>query len=82
MQMKTEITPFETIHNDLLADVGGGNGFWENAKNLGKAAVNGGVNTLNFFHDHPINAGKFGTFSVGGSRIDKPFKDDPLSKVH
>ncbi len=82
--MSTDINTesnLETINHDILVDVSGGASFLDNAKNLGKAAVNGGVNTLNFLHDHPISAGKFGEFKVGGSRIDKPFKDNPLSKV-
>ena len=75
---------FETIDSSALAGINGGN--WvsdlgNDAKNLGKAAVNGGANAINFLHDHPIDAGKFGTFSVGGGRVQKPFTDDPLSKV-
>jgi hypothetical protein len=53
----------------------------DDVENLGKAAVNGAVNTLNFFHEHPITIGKAGTFSVGGSRVTKPFTNDPLSHL-
>ncbi len=78
--MKTNCE-FETV--DTLARVVGGFS-WPSAndwKNLGKATVNGGVNTLNFFHDHPVELGKFGKFTIGGDRVTKPFTDDPLSHV-
>jgi hypothetical protein len=76
-------TAFDNIDIEMLTRVGGGDsgGFWQDMQNLGKAAVNGGVNTLNFVHDHPIELGKFGKFTIGGDRIEKPFKNDPRSQV-
>lgn len=76
-------TAFEIIDNEMLARVSGGDsgGFWEDVQNLGKATVNGGVNALNFLHDHPIELGKLGKISIGGDRIEKPYKNDPLSQV-
>ena len=84
MKEQTPMTmnAFETITTDMLATVGGGvDNPWSSFVNLGKAAVNGAVNVINFFHDHPIEAGKFGTFAVHGGRVAKPFRDDPLSKA-
>ena len=76
-------TAFEAIDIEVLTRVDGGDGggFGQDMQNLGKATVNGGVNVLNFLHDHPIELGKLGKFTIGGDRIDKPFKDDPLSQV-
>ena len=80
---KTPTAQLDTIATTDLDDATGGlhmptvNDF----KNVGKAAVNGGANTLNFFHDHPIELGKLGTFQVGGDRVTKPFTNDPLSHV-
>jgi hypothetical protein len=77
------IAAFETIHIEVLADVGGGEGGngWTDLGNLGKAAVNGGVNVLNFFHEHPISLGSLGTYGVEGSRINKPFTNDPWHEI-
>jgi hypothetical protein len=85
IQVKTNnASEFETFTDDQLLHIDGGYSWGDlgnDAKNLGKAVANGGVNTLNLLHDHPIEAGKFGKFTIGGNRIEKPFHDDPLSKV-
>ena len=72
------LNTFETVGADSLATVNGGS--WTNLLNLGKAAVNGAVNVVNFFHDHPTQFGPW-NFSFGGDRLAKPFTDDPLSKA-
>jgi hypothetical protein len=71
------------VDDDLLVSVSGGLHIpsWNDVLNVGKAAANGGANTLNFFHDHPIELGKLGEFKVGGDRVTKPFTNDPLSHV-
>jgi hypothetical protein len=56
-------------------------GSWDDLVNVGRAIANGGANTLNFFHDHPVSLGAAGTFSVGGDRVTKPFQHDPLSQI-
>lgn len=76
------LNAFETVSTESLATVGGGvDSPWTSLKNLGKAAVNGGVNVINFFHDHPVDLGKFGTFAVHGDRVAKPFTNDPLARA-
>jgi hypothetical protein len=82
MNMTTK-TRLEIIDTRLLSTVAGGFHMpsWSDWRNLGKAIANGGTNTLNFFHDHPIDLGKLGTFKVGGDRVTKPFTNDPLSHV-
>jgi len=67
------------IDREHLTDVNGGS--WDDLVNVGRAVANGGANTLNFFHDHPVSIGPLGTFSVGGDRVTKPFKNDPLSHI-
>ena len=70
------------IDNEFLVTVTGGRSFWDRAKNLGKAAVNGVYNAL---PDKLTSVGARGAdvqgewnkSSLGG----KPFKDDPLSKL-
>jgi hypothetical protein len=81
--------PFATIDTDSLSSVTGGyswSDFGHDALNLGKAAVNGGANTLEFLREHPISvgAGPKGSFSVnvgGDNRINAPFHNDPLSQI-
>lgn len=65
----------------VLASGGDSGGFGDDLVNLGKATVNGVTNALNLLHDHPVEVGKFGTFKISGARLQKPFTDDPLSKV-
>jgi hypothetical protein len=72
------LNAFETVSVDSLATAHGGSG--TNLLNFGKAAVNGGVNLINFFNDHPVQFGPW-NFSVGGGHVTKPFTDDPLSKA-
>jgi len=67
------------IDHEHLTDVTGGS--WDDLVNVGRAVANGGANTLNFFHDHPVSIGALGTFSVGGDRVTKPYKNDPLSQI-
>ena len=67
------------IGSEALARATGGT--WDDLVNVGRAIANGGANTLNFFHDHPISLGAAGTFSVGGDRVTKPFQHDPLSQI-
>src|SRR4029078_5428367 len=77
------MTELDTIDIDILTDIEGGDsgGFWQDMQNVGKATVNGGGNALNFLNDHPVELGKCGTYTIGGSRIEKPFKNDPLSQA-
>jgi hypothetical protein len=74
MNTKTRI-----IGREHLTDVNGGT--WDDLVNVGRGIANGGANTLNFFHDHPVSLGPLGTFSVGGDRVTKPFQNDPLSRI-
>lgn len=78
-------TALQTIGSNELLQASGGDGesggFGQDMLNLGKATVNGATNALNFFHDHPVELGKFGTFKIAGERLQKPFTNDPLSKV-
>jgi hypothetical protein len=67
------------IGSEALASATGGT--WDDLVNVGRGIANGGANTLNFFHDHPISLGAAGTFSVGGDRVTKPFQNDPLSQI-
>jgi hypothetical protein len=69
----------DIIDDEKLTRVTGGS--WDDLVNVGRAVANGGANTLNFFHDHPVSVGALGTFSVGGDRVTKPFKNDPLSRI-
>ena len=72
-------TETKTIEHADLAQATGGT--WDDLVNVGRAVANGGANTLNFFHDHPVSIGPLGTFSVGGDRVTKPFQNDPLSQI-
>lgn len=84
-------TMLETISSDTLAGVMGGKeerGFWDRAKNLGKAAVNGAVNVANAaipdqvqISAQPGGVGVAGTWNLPADPIPKPFKDDPLAKA-
>jgi len=78
----------QQIDGDQLTTItGGGNdlSFWDRAKNLGKAAVNGVVNTVNAVMPDEIKAGDpAGRVSATWNdlgKIGKPFQDDPLAKA-
>jgi hypothetical protein len=68
-----------TIDQADLASINGGN--WDDFLNVLKGGANGLTNAANFLHDHPVEAGKFGTFGIGGQRMQTPFTNDPLSRV-
>lgn len=67
---------FESIDIAHLAGVTGGRSIWDRAKDLGKAAVNGGVNVIN----QKLNPNG-GPFMSDKGPIEKPFKGDPLSQA-
>jgi hypothetical protein len=70
----------------LLYVDGGGNGFWSdlgyNALNLGKASVNGLVNTANWLLPKTVDV-NLGIVKAHfePSPIGKPFRDDPRAKI-
>lgn len=67
---------FESIEIAHLANVIGGRSLLDRAKDLGKAAINGGVNLAN----HKLNPNG-GPFMSDKGPIEKPFKNDPLSQA-
>ena len=68
-----------TIELSTLDRITGGN--WNDFVNVLKGGANGLTNAANFLHDHPVELGKFGTYGIGGQRMQKPFTNDPLSRV-
>jgi hypothetical protein len=78
----------QQIEGDQLTAITGGakdRSFWDRAKNLGKAAVNGAVNTVNAVMPDEINAsdpaGRVNATWSDLGKIGKPFRDDPLAKA-